>query len=158
MKFRCQQIRESDGAQCRLKAEHVGKVPCKFDEAKPQAPLPESPQLAQSPMNVGETRYAQYLDLRIKAGEIKRYWFEGVTLRLADRTTLRTDFFIQFADGHLEVHDVKGRKGKRDGGSTFWAEEDSKIKIKVAAETFRGVFIFKIVWPEKHGQWSEKTF
>ena len=158
MKFRCQNLRESDSAQCRLKAEHVGKVPCKFDETKPQAPSPESPEPTQSRMNKGESRYAQYLDLRIKTGEIKLYWFEGVTLRLADRTTLRTDFFIQFADGHLEIHDVKGRKGKRDGRSTFWAEEDSKIKIKVAAEAFRGVFIFKIVWPEKHGQWSEKTF
>jgi hypothetical protein len=154
--FRCQLIRESDGARCRLKPEHVGRVPCKFDASAPK-PAQAIPAESLKPvMNAGETRYAQHLDLRILAGDVKRYWFEGMTFRLAKRTSYRTDFLVLMADGSLECREVKGAKRKRNGKTTFWAEEDAKLKIKVAAEMFGAAFVFRIVWPGEHGTWNEQ--
>lgn len=103
-------------------------------------------------MNKTEARYAQQLEARRIAGEIRWYAFERVKLRLADRTYFTVDFFVQLADGSFECHEVKGRKGDR-----YWAEEDAKLKIKVAAEMFP-VFRFLIVWPAKGGGWCQEQF
>jgi hypothetical protein len=154
MKFRCPAT--ENGKQCILSVAHVGKVPCKF-ESSSQRKEPPKDVPKRKPMNAGETRYAQYLHLKIRTGEVKQYWFEGMTLRLADSTRFTVDFLIEFADGHLECHDVKGAKKLR-GKKSFWCEEDAKIKIKVAAEMFRGVFVFKIVYPVGRGEWEEKVF
>lgn len=108
-------------------------------------------------MNRGETLYAQHLDLRIKIGEIKRYWFEGINLRMAKRTWLKPDFLILMADNSLQLHDVKGAKKKRNGQHGYWIEEDANVKIKTCAEMYRGLFVFKIVWPGEHGTWNSKT-
>lgn len=154
MKFRCSAF--ENGKQCILSVKHVGKVPCKFENPAERKEPPKT-EPKRKPMNKGEARYAQYLDLQIRAGEVKRYWFEGITLRLADRTRFTVDFLVQLADDSLECRDVKGGK-KKKGKPLFWCEEDAKIKIKVAAEMFRGVFVFKIVYPVGRGEWEEKVF
>lgn len=103
-------------------------------------------------MNKTEARYAQQLEARRLAGEIRWYAFERMKLRLAERTYFTVDFFLQLADGSFECHEVKGRKGDR-----YWAEEDAKLKVKVAAEMFP-VFRFLIVWPAKGGGWCQEQF
>lgn len=102
-------------------------------------------------MNKTEAAYDQHLALRKHAGEIRWYAFEAIKLRLASATFLTVDFFVVLADGAMECHEVKGRKGDR-----YWAEEDAKVKVKVAAEQFP--FAFRIVWPRKGGGWCQELF
>lgn len=99
-------------------------------------------------MNKTEAAYAQQLALRKNAGEIAWWGFESMKLRLAKATYLTVDFVVQLADGTLEMHEVKGR----GVGGRFWAEEDARIKLKVAAEHFP--FAFVVVWPRKGGGWD----
>ena len=81
-------------------------------------------------MNKTEAEYAQLLAMRKQAGEVAWYRFEGVKLRLADKTFYSPDFAVMLANGQLEMHEVKG----------FW-RDDARVKIKVAAEQFPFRFI-----------------
>ena len=91
-------------------------------------------------MNETEKRYAQSLDLRVHAGEILWWMYEGMTFRLAKRTTYTPDFNVMLPDGEIECHEVKG----------FWID-DARVKIKVAAEKFPFVFKAYKVRPKKDG-------
>ena len=96
-------------------------------------------------MNNAEFAYSKTLELRKMAGKILWYSFEGITLRLADRTTYTPDFVVMLANGELEMHEVKG----------FWTD-DAKVKIKVAAEKFPFRFVaVRMVKenPEQIGEW-----
>ena len=83
-------------------------------------------------MNLTEKAYANLLEVRRLAGEIVGYRFEAYKLRLADNTHYTPDFVVQMPDGSIELHEVKACKST--GG--FFCEDDAKVKIKVAAETF----------------------
>lgn len=101
-------------------------------------------------MNKTEALYEQQLAFRKHAGEITWYAFEAIKLRLAKATFLTIDFAVKLPDGALQLHEVKGRKGDR-----YWAEEDAKIKLKVAAEMFP--FQFFVVWPRQGGGWNQEA-
>jgi hypothetical protein len=75
-------------------------------------------------MNKTEVAYANVLELRKKGGEIKRWAFEPIKFRLADKTYYTPDFMVVKED-LIEFHEVKG----------FW-EDDARVKIKVVAELF----------------------
>lgn len=79
-------------------------------------------------MNSTEAEYAELLRLRVLAGEVVRWTFESLTLKLAPECRWTADFFVQLADGTCELIDVKGGPAK----------DDAVVKIKVAADT----------WPE----------
>ncbi|WP_245586479.1 DUF1064 domain-containing protein [Metapseudomonas resinovorans] len=76
-------------------------------------------------MNKTEAEYDRLLKQRQHAGEILWYRFEGVKLRLADKTFYTADFFVMNAAFELEVHEVKG----------FWTD-DARVKTKVAADQY----------------------
>lgn len=94
--------------------------------------------------NKTEAAYAAYLELRRRAGEVLWYCFDAVSLRLGRNLHYRPDFLVQLADGTLECHEVKGH----------WAE-DSRVKIKAAAEKFP--FRFLAVKKTRSG-WEEDAF
>lgn len=95
-------------------------------------------------MNKTEAAYSQYLELRKRAGEILWFAFEGLKLRLADKTFYTPDFAAMAADGVIELHEVKG----------YW-EDDARVKIKVAAAQFP----FRFIAVTKSGSaWKEETF
>jgi hypothetical protein len=75
-------------------------------------------------MNKTESAYAAHLELRKRAGEILDYRFEPLKLRLAPNTFYTPDFLV-ITPAQAEIHEVKG----------FW-EDDARVKIKVAAESF----------------------
>lgn len=100
-------------------------------------------------MNKTEARYAQHLEALKASGEVLWWGFEVVKLRLAKRTWLTVDFLVQVDTG-FELHEVKGRKGKR-----YWATEDGKLKAKFAAEQFP-FWPLRIVWPAKGGGWAQE--
>lgn len=88
-------------------------------------------------MNRTEAAYALHLEAEKQAGRILWYRFEGVKLRLADKTFLTVDFAVLPADRLLEMHDVKG--------SPAIFSDDAKVKMKVAAEAYP--FLFRVAFP-----------
>ncbi len=100
-------------------------------------------------MNKAEALYAQHLKTLEHAGEVAWFAYEAIKLRLANNTFYSPDFLVMRPDGQLEVHEVKGAKG--DG---YYAEEDAKIKAKVAASIYP--FMFKIVWHVKGRGWQSE--
>jgi hypothetical protein len=96
-------------------------------------------------MNKTEQEYAKYLNLRVLAGEILWWVFEGVKLRLARKTFFTADFFVMNSATELEVHEVKGH----------W-EDDARVKIKVAAELYP--FRFIAVKKKPGGGWEFEEF
>lgn len=83
-------------------------------------------------MNKTEQAYADFLELRKRAGEVLWWKFEGIKLRLADKTFLTPDFAIMEADCSICLDDIKG-----------FMQEDANVKLKVAAEIYP--FRFNIV-------------
>ena len=81
-------------------------------------------------MNRTESKYGEILKMRMMAGEVAWYRFEGIKLRLADATFYTPDFAVMLADGTMELHEVKG----------FW-QDDARVKIKVAAEMYPFRFV-----------------
>ena len=100
-------------------------------------------------MNKGEKLYAEFLRRRMLAGEVKSYLFEGDTLPLAYRCDYTPDFRVVLSDGRIEYHECKGKKGK-----SYYAREDARIKIKVAASLYPQ-FAFCVVWLDQ-GTWKRK--
>ena len=96
-------------------------------------------------MNKTEGKYADYLELRKKAGEIIRWVFEPFKLRLADNTFYSPDFMVVTAE-QIEIHEYKGH----------W-EDDARVKIKVAAELFPE-FQFIAARTDKTGSYQFEYF
>jgi hypothetical protein len=98
--------------------------------------------------NKTEAAYEQELELLLRAGKILWYRFEGIKLRLADKTFLTPDFAVMRADGLIELHEVKG----------FW-EDDARVKVKVAADSYPFPIIAVTARRKKDGGgWSYETF
>lgn len=99
-------------------------------------------------MNGTEAEYSAMLSLRQRAGEVAWFAFEAIKLRLADNTFYTPDFFVMLAGGTLECHEVKG----------FW-QDDARVKIKVAAESFpfRFVAVSKAA-KKRGGGWTSEEF
>lgn len=112
--------------------------------AAPPAARPAHAQHQRGVMNKTEKAYADFLDARVRAGEVREWLFERITLWLAPKTTLTPDFTVILPCGTTEFHEVKG----------FW-HEDARVKTKVAAASFP----FRIVAVQrKRGQWLFEEF
>lgn len=104
-------------------------------------------------MNRTEASYADHLERRKLAGEIIDYKFEPMKFRLADLTFYTPDFRVIMADASIEFHEVKGS----------WKaphQDDAKVKIKVAAETF-WEYTFRsaeVIPKNRGGGWKITTF
>lgn len=101
-------------------------------------------------MNKGEAAYAAHLEIQKRAGHIVDFWFEGMTLKLADDCRFTADFLVVNADAEVELHEVKpASKGK------FFAREDAKIKLKVCASCYP--FRVFVCWPAAgHLHWHRE--
>lgn len=97
-------------------------------------------------MNKTEARYAQYLELQKRAGTVVWFKYEGITVKLGNDCRYTPDFAVMLASGAVELHEVKGRKGKK-----AYCEDDARVKIAVAAEQFP--FRFVMVWSASNGEW-----
>lgn len=99
-------------------------------------------------MNQTEKAYHDLLDLRLQAGEVLWFKFEGLKLRLADNTFYTPDFVVLAADGVLECHECKGH----------WAD-DARVKIKVAADLYPFRFLaVKKGRKAEGGGWIQENF
>jgi hypothetical protein len=106
-----------------------------------------------------EAEYEAYLETLFKAGEIEGYEFEGIKLRLADKTWWTADFVVLDKEGFIELHDTKGTTTKkRANGSKDkapWIEGDAAVKMKVVAEIwpFKVFAVYKV-----SGSWIKQQF
>ena len=81
------------------------------------------------------------------AGEIIEWWFESVTLKLADDLRYTPDFMCLMKDFTVEFRETKGE----------FIREDSTIKLKVAAQLFPFLFKRCVKRSKKNGgQWEIK--
>jgi hypothetical protein len=110
------------------------------------APKHSTPSPGSGHMNKLEASYAAHLEVRRMVGEITRWRFEPLKLRLAPSTYYNVDFVVYFADGRIEIHETKG----------FW-RDDARVKIKVAAAMFDEFTFVAVVWEKKTG-WKFETF
>lgn len=92
-------------------------------------------------MNGTESAYAKHLEQQQMAGVVLWYKFEGVKLRLADKTFLTVDFAVMTSNNVMEMHEVKG-----------FMFDDANVKLKVAASMYP--FIFKVIRKGKGGSWQ----
>lgn len=88
-------------------------------------------------MNKTEAKFHQYLVEQQLAGRILWHRFEGITLRLAKRTSITIDFAVLQSSGLLQMIDVKG--------SPAIFTDDARAKMKIAAATFP--FEFMVAYP-----------
>lgn len=118
---------------------------------EPKLSLPGRERHEAGRMNKLEGRYAQHLELRRTAGEIRYYLFEAVKLRLAAATFWTPDFVVAMPDGAaypIELHEVKGH----------W-EDDARVKIKVAAREFASLFrVVAVRWDKGAKDWKFEEF
>ena len=96
-------------------------------------------------MNGLESRYRrEVLGPRELSGEIIAVEFEGMKLRLADKTFYSPDFLVVTPDC-IEVHEVKGH----------W-EDDARVKWKAAAEKFWAFKFFAAT--RVKGEWQVEEY
>lgn len=95
-------------------------------------------------MNGLEKSYAEtILAPRKLAGEIIEWWFEAITLKLADDCRYTPDFLVMLADHSLECHETKG-----------FMRDDAQIKLKIAAQVFPfKFFLCKKQTKKEGGAW-----
>ena len=75
--------------------------------------------------NTSDHRYSFELEMLRQEGEIKRWLYESIKFRLADRTWYTPDFVVWMPDGRVRVVEVKG-----------FLRDDAAVKYKVARETY----------------------
>ena len=95
-------------------------------------------------MNKTEKRYADHLWLRKKAGEVRRYEFEPIKLRLGNDSWYTPDFLVELSDDTVEIHEVKG----------FWREA-ARVRIKVAATGFPLFRFVAVQWVDRNWKFEE---
>ncbi len=93
--------------------------------------LPVSASAAPSPFrSKWEANFAGKLELELRAGLIKAYWYEPFSLWLPGKVRYKPDFLIQYPHGlerSLEIIEVKGySRNLRDG----------MTRLKIAAALF----------------------
>jgi isocitrate dehydrogenase kinase/phosphatase len=76
-------------------------------------------------MNNTEAAYAALLTLRKQSGEVAEFYFERVTLKLADDTRYTPDFLVIGSDELITFVEVKG-----------FLRDDARVKFKVAADQY----------------------
>lgn len=75
------------------------------------------------PCGTWERAYAQVLDCQVSCGEIEGWRHEPEAIRLPNGRSYWPDFRISLPEGHLEYHEVKGRR---------WPKGMAKVQAAVA--------------------------
>jgi len=97
-------------------------------------------------MNKLEQGYAARLDLRVRAGDVACWEFEGIRLRLGEGAYYKPDFLVIRPSGAVELHETKG----------FWREA-ARVRIRAAAERY-WYFRFVAVKNDRANGWTVEEF
>lgn len=103
--------------------------------------------------NKTESAYGVHLQLLCHTGENRERvtWFayEAVKIRIGVNCWFTPDYLVQYADGHLELHDCKGTKDDH-----YRAEEDAIVKARSVGAHFPLPIFF--VWKLRNGEWRKQ--
>lgn len=92
-------------------------------------------------MNSTERRYAERLEARRQAGEIRKWVFEGVRLKLGAGAWYKPDFYVVGPDRRIQLHEIKG----------MWREA-ARVRIKAAASAYPEIYFVAI--RDVGGRWQ----
>lgn len=90
-----------------------------------------------------EAKWMATLQARLLAGQIKAYYFEAITLQLADGVRYTPDFFIIHNDNSVEINETKG-----------FMRDDARVKLRVAANAYRHWRFVLVQWDRKGKNWQ----
>lgn len=93
-----------------------------------------------------ERRYADLLAQWQVAGTLVRFRYEAERLLLAPQTTILVDFLLTFADGHMERHEVKGKR---------WLGATGRAKLKCAAVLWPEYIFVLVEWKDSQWRWKK---
>ena len=100
--------------------------------------------LKEPKMNKTEAAYARVLDAEKQAGEVARWWFNAMNLRIGDNCFYQTDFLVLLTSGEMQIRETKG-----------WMRDDALVKLRAIAAQFPfRLFVLKL----KKGQWEKTEF
>lgn len=103
-----------------------------------------------------EKRYQKHLDMRVAAGEVLAYAFEGLRLRLDASTTYTPDFVVLERSG-LVLVELKP-EGSKTPGKPYW-QPRARVKWKWAGRELAGAAKLVAVWPIKAtGSWGVEVY
>lgn len=154
MKYRVWQesdLKAAEGRMGKVGGEGVGRKPT----VSPARRTSESLERSCSPPTINryapyrsklESQYAAHLDLLQKAGEIRRWAYEPMSLKLSHGKRYRFDFLVILplgAEARPEAHEVKGRWTKN--------RRDAMTHLKWAAQLYGDVFTFRLIEWTGHG-------
>ena len=97
-------------------------------------------------MNQAEAAYSEQLDLRKLAGEIVRWRYESVKLRLGHNCFLTPDFYVLDGLLQIEIHEVKGHM-----------EDDARVKLATAASAYPELRFILARAKKRGGVWTFET-
>jgi hypothetical protein len=119
-------------------------------------------------MSKTERSYQDRLEVLRAAGEVLAFTYEPLRLVLAPKLTWCPDFAVLRAPQHeldpqrpgfyacprVRLVEVKPR---RSDGRAYWTE-DSRVKVKTAAQVHGVLFEIVAVWPNGRGGWELEEF
>jgi hypothetical protein len=91
-------------------------------------------------MNKTEREFSEILNQALESGEIIRWQFEEVTLKIAPSTRYIPDFLAVLPSGAWQVFEIKGH-----------LEDDAAVKFKAAAEKYPEISFHML--KKQRGQW-----
>lgn len=117
------------------------------------AQKPRKPPVVRRP-NKTEALYGAYLYVQSRlpncaAQRVTWSAFEVIKVRIGVQCWYTPDYLVQYADGHLELHDCKGTKNEK-----YRAEDDAIVKARAVGAHFPLPVFF--VWQLKNGEWQKQ--
>jgi len=106
-----------------------------------QGILQQGRRIREKKMNKTETAFAALLEHAKKTGEILRWHFEEITLKIAPNTRYTPDFLAVLPEGNWHIFEIKGH-----------LEDDASVKFKAASQKFPEI-TFQML-RRKKGQWE----
>lgn len=114
------------------------------DTSKENSPLIEilsrKRRIKENGMNKTEREFSEILDNALSLGEIIRWQFEEVSLKIAPSTRYIPDFLAVLPTGAWQVFEIKGH-----------LEDDAAVKFKAAAEKYPEISFHML--KKQKGQW-----
>lgn len=92
-------------------------------------------------MNKTEREFSEILDHAVENGEILRWQFEEISLKIAPSTRYIPDFIAVMPNGNWQVFEIKGH-----------LEDDAAVKFKAAAEKYPEISFHML--KKQKGKWE----
>lgn len=129
------------------KADKLGAalLPLATEKFAKQNPVQGPPRQARTKRTVPEAEFEMMLEARRQQGQIRDYFFQGITLRIGDGAKYTPDFFVMNMDDSATLIETKG-PFIRDKGLMAW---------RAAKDRYGRIFTFEMHQRAKGGVWTK---